>query len=268
MAPSEDSTSSRATEPLADPAKLLPQLLLTGGHGALGRAQLQRQRDQALLDPIVEVALDPPPGLVGGGHDAPTGSVQLGSRLRVGDGGGDQLGELGKARLGVRRQRLRPGRQHGDQPPQAPVDHDRTANARPDATLVEEGRDRALGVPIALDPRRPPRPRHQRRQVAPFERELPAHRHVTAALAPARHHRHRAVPLIAGDIRDPGIQQAASLLGHGREHLARRDATGHQRRHPPQGRLLVGEPAERPLRRDAGGVPPAGGHGHPGGHRH
>jgi hypothetical protein len=37
-----------------------------------------------------------------------------------------------------------------------------------------------------------------------------------------------------------GVEQPPRLLGDRREHLTRRCRPGDQRRHPPQGRLLLG----------------------------
>ena len=73
-----------------------------GRHLGLRRAQLQRQRDQPLLGAIVQVPLDPPAGLVGGGYDpGPRGNYlglclcYLGLCPGVRDRGRHQLSEPG-----------------------------------------------------------------------------------------------------------------------------------------------------------------------------
>jgi hypothetical protein len=97
----------RAVQPGRDAVQFRPEFVEVGRHRRLRRAQLQRQRDQPLLGAVVQVALDAAPGLVGGGDDAGARGRQLGLRLGVRDRGGDQLGEVGQARLGSRR-RLSP----------------------------------------------------------------------------------------------------------------------------------------------------------------
>ena len=47
----------------------LSQLASPGRHVRLRGPQLQGKRDQPLLGAVVQVALDPPARLVGGGHD-------------------------------------------------------------------------------------------------------------------------------------------------------------------------------------------------------
>jgi hypothetical protein len=88
---------------------LLPQL---GRHGLLRGAHLERERDELLLHAVVEVALDPPSCRVGRGEDPRPRGVELGPALGVRDGGRHELGEPGKAFLGVGRQRL-VGRRRG-----------------------------------------------------------------------------------------------------------------------------------------------------------
>src|SRR5207249_3457001 len=71
---------------LDDARKLRPELAEVRRHRRLGRADLERKRDESLLSPVVEVALDPPPSRVGGGNDPRARSVELGAALRVCDG--------------------------------------------------------------------------------------------------------------------------------------------------------------------------------------
>ncbi len=56
-------------------------------HRRLRRAHVQGQGDQPLLGAIVQVALDPAPGGIGGGHDPRPGGGQRGLCLGVGDRG-------------------------------------------------------------------------------------------------------------------------------------------------------------------------------------
>ena len=70
----------------------LPEL---GRHRGPRRAQLQRQRNQPLLGAIVQVPLDLPARLVGGGHDPRPRGGHLGLCPGVGDRGCHQLGEPG-----------------------------------------------------------------------------------------------------------------------------------------------------------------------------
>jgi hypothetical protein len=76
----------------------------------------------------VQVPFDATPSLIGGGHDPGTRCGQLRLVLGVGEGGGDQLGEVGQPRLGVRRQRLLTPHGHHDAP-QPALDADRHADS-------------------------------------------------------------------------------------------------------------------------------------------
>jgi hypothetical protein len=78
----------------------------------------------ALLCAVVQVALDPPPGLVGGGHDTRPRSGELGTALGVRDDQSDELGEVRHALFAVRRQRLADARRD-QRSPWAVVDDDR-----------------------------------------------------------------------------------------------------------------------------------------------
>jgi hypothetical protein len=55
------------------------------GHGGLDQAQLEAERDQSLLGAVVQVALDPAPGVVGGGDDPGPGRGELGAAVGVRD---------------------------------------------------------------------------------------------------------------------------------------------------------------------------------------
>ena len=61
--------------------------------------------DEPLLRAVVQVADDAAAGRVGLGHQTRPRGLELRAALRVGDGGGDELGERRQAVLGARRQR-------------------------------------------------------------------------------------------------------------------------------------------------------------------
>ena len=77
--------------------KLRAQLAWFGRGGRLRRAQVQGEGDEPLLGAVVQVPFDPPPRLVGGGHDPRPGGRQRSLALCVGDRGCDQLGEPGQS---------------------------------------------------------------------------------------------------------------------------------------------------------------------------
>ena len=114
-----------AVEPGRDLRQAFLQLGRFGRHDPLGGADLEAERDEALLDAVVQIALDPPPRLVGRRDDTRAGGGQLGATLGVRDRGGHELREAGQARLGVGRQRPRLGGRRDDGPPEAVLDDDR-----------------------------------------------------------------------------------------------------------------------------------------------
>ena len=61
--------------------------------------------DEALLGPVMQIADNSAPLLVGGRHEPRSGRRELRSRLFVRDGGGHELTELPDARLGFGGQR-------------------------------------------------------------------------------------------------------------------------------------------------------------------
>ena len=77
----------RTGQPGGDPVELRAEL---GRHRRMRRPRLQRQGDQPLLGTVVQVTLDPPARLVGGGDDPRTRGGQLGMRLRARDRGRDE----------------------------------------------------------------------------------------------------------------------------------------------------------------------------------
>ena len=121
-----------ARQPLDDAGQLGVELAELGRHGRLSRAQLERERDELLLRAVVQVALDPLPCRIGGGHDPRARSGELRSALGIRDRGRHELGELGEPGLGLSGQRLRLTRRGGHQPPQRSVDDDRHAHGPAD----------------------------------------------------------------------------------------------------------------------------------------
>ena len=79
--------------------QLRPELDQLGGHRGLGAAQVEGEGDETLLRAVVEIALDAAAGLVGGGDDPGARGAEFGAAVGVGDGGGDELGELLQAAL-------------------------------------------------------------------------------------------------------------------------------------------------------------------------
>jgi hypothetical protein len=80
---------------------------------------------EALLSAVVEIALDPPPGLIGGSNDPGARSGQGAAALGVGDSRCHELRERGEARLDARRQRLPGGRTGDHDAPHLALDDDR-----------------------------------------------------------------------------------------------------------------------------------------------
>ena len=86
-----------------------PLNLVTLGIGAdhrFGDAELDGQRHQLLLRAVVEVALEPPPRLVAGPHDAGPRGGEVRARLGVGERLRGKLGEVADALLGAFGERL------------------------------------------------------------------------------------------------------------------------------------------------------------------
>jgi hypothetical protein len=59
----------RGPEPGRQQRQLTLNLVRGPGCHRLDSAGFQRERDEALLDAVVQVTLEPPPGLVGGGDN-------------------------------------------------------------------------------------------------------------------------------------------------------------------------------------------------------
>jgi hypothetical protein len=78
------------TQTISQPRQLALDLVRGPGRHRLDHLGLQRERDETLLNTVVQVTLDAPPGLVRGGHDPGARSGQLGAALGVRDGGSPQ----------------------------------------------------------------------------------------------------------------------------------------------------------------------------------
>jgi len=168
---------------------------------------------------------------------------QLRPALRVRDRGGEQLGELLQASLHTKRQKLVGGR-NVHRTPQTALDNDR-------------GRDRADDTQATCGSRDGPAGRR------------PVHRVDTGGTSGAvdLRRRHSGLELpsrpdpdieglrdadeddrrpVAGEPEDHRLrpEQASDLVADGREDLDGRHAARHQRGHPPQRGLLLGDQAE------------------------
>jgi len=88
-------------ELVGDPADLHLEIGDVGRLGGLDQAQLEAQRDQSLLDAVMQIALNPAPGLVVVGGDPGPGRGELGAAVGVGDRGADELSEIGHALFGA-----------------------------------------------------------------------------------------------------------------------------------------------------------------------
>jgi len=94
---------------------------------AAREAKLEAERDQALLGPVVQVPLNPPPGVIRGRYDPRPRGGQLGPALGVPDRRGQKIGKVGHPVGGAGRKR--PARRpHGHRAPQAVLDNDRASH--------------------------------------------------------------------------------------------------------------------------------------------
>ena len=117
----------RSGELVRDLADLRLELTLVGRHHGLREAQLQAERDQALLGPVVQVPLNPPPGVIRGRYDPRPRGGQLGPALGVPDRRGQKIGKVGHPVGGAGRKR--PARRpRGHYAPQAALDDDRASH--------------------------------------------------------------------------------------------------------------------------------------------
>ena len=168
--------------PLGRVGQLTPGARLLGRTG-LGGAQRERERDQPLLRAVVQVALDRRRGLVGRGDQPGAGGGELGAALGVGDRGGDELGELRHARLG-----LAPATAASRSttatidPPEPALDDDRRADRRARRRATQHGGAGAGGASNVSHPRGAGRRATRRRALlAGVERQPRAGRAIAAA---------------------------------------------------------------------------------------
>src|SRR2546422_7035539 len=94
----------RSTELLGNERLLAPELAGRLRRHPLGRACLQRERDEALLNPVMEVALELASGLVSRRDDTSPGCAELVTCLRIRDRRRDQVCEVGDSPLDSVRQ--------------------------------------------------------------------------------------------------------------------------------------------------------------------
>ena len=92
-----------ARQPVGDARQLRGRARRAGRYRRLGAAQIQLERDQALLDAVVQIALDPAARLVGGGDDPRTRGHQLGAALAFAIAVATSSVKPREPRLGVRR---------------------------------------------------------------------------------------------------------------------------------------------------------------------
>ena len=218
--------------------------LVTGHSGEVSAEQppdLRRDRREQLLRlrPERHQRRDPPQRRLLLGQPG-----ELGAVLRVRDRRRQQVGEVGEARLGIRRQRLRfrrPGCHHA---PEASFDDDGSASCGPNSCSLQGLRQRASGMRVAVDPGRPSRPKHQLRDTLTLQRQprtnLEFGRNLNG-LAPPRDYGCGSVGLVAKNSRSVDRDEPPDLLGNGGEDLSRRQTARHKGRHPPERRLLLGQ---------------------------
>ncbi len=118
----------------------------------------------------MQVSLDPPPRLVGGGDDPGPRGGQLASGVGVRDRRPDELGEGGEPGLGVGGKHVvaRRGEHH---PPESSTDHDRSGDRRPEPKRPSLLRDRSGGEVERVHPRSGPGPPHTGREVVAGQRQ-------------------------------------------------------------------------------------------------
>jgi hypothetical protein len=100
---------------------------------------------------------------------------------------------------------------------------------------------------------------HERAEVVSRQGPPAAHGEVLAREAPSRDGSLRAVGLVAEQVRQVDAEQPPDLLADRGEHRLRRLAARHQRGHPPQRGLLLGELAGPRLAGRITALPPVRG---------
>ena len=181
-------------------------------------------------------------------HPAPC-RYQLGPAVGVRDGGRDQLGKAGELVLDPRRKRVLLNGGHRHHAPQSSLDLDRRASGRPRAALAREQGDAGGIVPEPVDARGLLGLEHQRRDVAPADRNALADPLGLAESAPAANVVDRLVRRVAAEQSqvDAG-KKLRHLLSDGGKHDRGSYSAGDQRGHasqaacsrpPPSARLSV-----------------------------
>ena len=226
----------------------LVRLRIAGGQHALAGSQGERDRDEALLRAVVEVALEPAALGVAGLDDARARGGQFAARLGVGERQRDELREVRDPLLRALRERRLPHRRDDHRSPQPPAEHDRRAHRRAQPELAQQLGHRAGDALVAVDPLRPAAVVDHRSQRRTSHRPAGSDRHVAClARAPAAGNGHRAVGLVPDHVRRVRPEQAGDLLAHDREDGRLVGLAGDGRRDAPQRGLLLQDRAQRLL---------------------
>ena len=208
------SSASRSSVIALSSALRAPEIAVDGRPD---EPQLHRQRHQALLGPVVKVALQAAPLGVAGLDDArPRGGEHL-ARVGVGQRLGHQLGEVAQAPLGPLVEVAGvAGRRHQRAP--HPAGHaDGRGHRRAVAPCAQALRQLAADALVALDALHPAAATHAGEHGLAVQRDARADRKAVAVLGPAADDRGPPVFLVAHDPRARCAQQPPHLLGHLRE---------------------------------------------------
>src|SRR3954447_21886558 len=203
--------------------------------------QLERERDEPLLCPVVEVALEAAALLEPGLQDPQAGGVELLARLGALEAERDELGEVAEAPLGVGAQRVGVPRGDEDQAPGLPADDDRRRDRGAEAVAPHHLRGAAAHVGVVVDAGGAAGARDDRRQaVAAVERDRRADIEPArpVALLPAPD-RDREAVVVADRRRRARAEEPPGLLGHGAEDRGRLGARRDERRDAAQRGLLL-----------------------------
>ena len=133
-----------------------------------------------------------------------------------------------------------------DAAPHPALGADRHANRRAQPPITRGDLADHAGDVAVVDPGRPAGAVHQRGHVAPAEWQLAADRGRWrgARSGPGADDLEGVLRVVADQDREVDRQQPADLPGDRGEHLLRWSRPGHQRRHPPQRGLLLGQLTE------------------------
>ena len=174
--------------------------------------------------------------LLGEPDDLPSG-------LGVRDGRRDEVGELGEAKLGFGREPFGSGRDE-DCAPECAAHNDRTADRRLDPAIERTPGDRIDDGRVVVDPVRPSGAEDDRRDAVAGglgEETRSERKDAGDRLTPAADVGGGSIGVVAQERALDASEQPAGFLGDLGEHLLREVFLGDERRHPPQGGLLVGE---------------------------